>query len=29
MQWESELHFRKKLTRTFVEHPLFNLETSV
>ena len=29
MQWESDVHFRKKLTRTFVEHPLFNLETSV
>ena len=29
MQWESDVHFRKKLTTTFVEHPLFNLETSV
>jgi hypothetical protein len=29
MQWESDVHFHKKITRTFVEHPLFNLETSV
>ena len=25
-QWESDVNFHKKLTRTFVEHPLFNFE---
>ena len=28
MQWESDVNFCEKFTRTFVEHPLFNLETS-
>jgi hypothetical protein len=28
MQWVSDVNFPEKLTRTFVEHPLFNFETS-